>query len=158
MEITQELMDAVDKSAFSEDLKQDFYVWVLEAEDGSIDLDQKPGRLRATVNRYIWHMASNEKWKEENRLRLLQENEQTVRDLYTQNDEYAEDPADIVGLDQSMKEFLGTLSDTYRRTFEKLYLEGYTPEDLAFEEGVARNAIDQRVHNIKQLVKEKFNV
>lgn len=150
MEITQELMDAVESTAFSEDQKQDFYVWVLEQDEGTLDLTQTPGRLKATVNKYMWNRAQNQKWVDDNRKRLIEDNEQLIRDIYCQHEEYAEDPSYIMEAEEELEGFLYGLSDTNRRTFERLYLDGLTPQELADEEGVDRNTINQRVHNIKQ--------
>lgn len=139
---------------FSEDEKQDF---LLQCVEEGLDFEGTPREIRRQVNTRMWNLARNQRWIDNNRERLLRENEQEIRDLYTQHEEYAEDPCELYEHEQQVEEFLASLSDTNRRTFEKLYLEGYTPEDLAFEEGCARNAVDQRVHNIKKLVKEKFN-
>ena len=154
MELTKEIIEVVESFELDEDAKQDAYVKLLESELPEFTTDAHRDNY---IRQLVFWTRKNEQAKQSNRQRILEENEETIRDIYCQNAEYDDDPADLVELEQELEEFLDTLSDTHRRTFEKLYLEGYTPEDLAFEEGVARNAIDQRVHNIKKLVQEKFN-
>jgi DNA-directed RNA polymerase specialized sigma24 family protein len=156
MRITQEIMDVVESFELNEDAKQDAYVKLLES-------DQREFANNAHRDNYIRQLVfwtrNNESAKEDNRARLLEENQDLIRDLYNSGtDEFAEDPAAVIEAEERMDNFLEILSDTYRRTFTRLYLDGLTPQDLADEEGVARNAIDQRVHNIKLLVKENFNV
>lgn len=150
MLITREITDAVEATSFSEDQKQEFYVWLLEQDEELIDPDQSRSSLRRTINQYMWNRAQNERWVENNRKRLLAEKEDEIRDMLTQRQKYAEDPMLLRINEEGVEEFLLNLSDTNRRTFDRLYLDGLTPEELASEEGVDRNAIDQRVHNIKK--------
>jgi RNA polymerase sigma factor (sigma-70 family) len=155
MEITQEIMDVVESFELNEDAKQDAYVKLLESEEKEFTSTTHRDNY---IRQLVFWTRSNEAAKEKNRARLLEDNQDLIRALYNSgNDEYAEDPVDIVEAEERMDAFLEILSDTYRRTFTRLYLDGLTPQEVADEEGVARNAIDQRVHNIKLLVKENFN-
>lgn len=155
MEITQEVMDVIEGFELDEDAKQDAYIKILEADDFP-DFTSKTHRDNY-IRQLVFWTRKNEYNKEANRRRIIDENEREIRDLYAQYEEFAEDPSNILQHEQELNTFLEDLSDTHRRTFERLYLDGLTPAELAAEEGVARNAIDQRVHNIKKIVKEKFN-
>jgi RNA polymerase sigma factor (sigma-70 family) len=153
MELTQDIIDVVEKFELNEDAKQDAYVKLLESE--LPDFETKTHRDNYIKQLVFW-TRKNEESKLANRQRLIEENEREIRDIYSQHEKYAESPDNLIQHAQALDEFLEDMSDTNRRTFERLYLDGLTPDELADEEGVARNAIDQRVHNIKKLVKEKF--
>lgn len=155
MELTKEIIEVVEKFELDEDAKQDAYVKLLEADE--LPEFSSKAHHDNYIRQLVFWTKKNEESKHQNRARIVEENADEIRDLFCQNEEYAEDPSVLLEYEQTIEEFLSSLSDTNRRTFEKLYLEGYTPEDLAIEEEVDRNAIDQRVHNIKKLVKEKFN-
>lgn len=139
---------------FTEDEKQDFLLHCIEE---NLDFEGTPSEVRKQINTRMWNIARNERWKDDNRERLTRENEQEIRDIYSQHEEYSEDPSNLIEHEQELEGFLNSMSDMNRRTFERLYLDGLSPAELADEEGVERNAIDQRVHNIKKLVQEKFN-
>lgn len=155
MELTQDIIEVVEKATPDEDIRQDFYAQWLSLED-TPDMNDK-NHLHNYIRQTLWWRRQNQINTEQNHARLIAENEQTIRDLYTDNTEYADDPSDLIEHEQQVQQFVDELSDTNRRTFTSLNLDGLTPEEHAEEEGVARNAIDQRVHNIKKLVKEKFN-
>jgi len=156
MEITREIMDVVEGFELDEDAKQDAYVKLLES---AVDFKFSDTAHRDNyIRQLVYWTRTNSSSKENNRKRIEEENAGALRDTYNSDkDEFSADPAEVIAAAERMDGFLEMLSDTHRRTFEKLYLDGLTPQEVADEEGVARNAIDQRVHNIKLIAKEKFN-
>lgn len=72
-------------------------------------------------------------------------------------DDAAADPMEILMAEEEFADRIEGLSDTLKRVLQRIYLDGLTPEELAEEEGVARNAIDQRVHNLKKALKGEVN-
>jgi DNA-directed RNA polymerase specialized sigma24 family protein len=147
--ITEQVITIVEDSKWPEDEKQDFYVYILE---NKLKLEGTDREVRRQVNRYMAFRKQNQNWTENNRKRLLEENEQLVRDIYTNYDDYADGPDKVIEAEEVLDEFMNNLSDVNRHTFQRIFLDGLMPEELAEEEGVARNAIDQRVHNIKKQI------
>lgn len=151
--ISQQVIDAVEETSYTEDQKQAFYLYLLEND---VELSEK-NNVKKLVSTWMWNRAKNERWIENNRERLRRENEDAIRDTFHQNEKYAADPAELYESEEYGVVVIDQLSDVQRNTFQKIFLDGYTPDELAAEEGVARNAIDQRVHTIKKLAQEKLN-
>ena len=147
--ISQQVMDIVYGTKWDEDIQQDFFLFLLEND---IELTGTDREVRKQVNKYMANRMHNGNWVEDNRARLVDANKERIRSIYAQNAQYAEDPADILEQEENVKDMLAGLSDTNKRTLKKLYLDGLSPDELADEEGAARNAIDQRVHNIKKQI------
>lgn len=149
--ISDEVIKAVDKTKWDEDEKQDFYVFLLEQ---GIELEGTTTDILKQVNKYMAFRKRNANFKELNRRRIHSDNIDLLRDLYTEGlRQMSEDPAYRLEFNDNAGTILDNMSDLNRRTLERLFLDGLTPEELAAEEGVDRNAIDQRVHNIKRQFK-----
>lgn len=149
--ISEQVIAAVDKTKWDEDEKQDFYVFLLEQ---GIELEGTTTEILKQINKYMAFRKRNANFKESNRRRIHSENIDLLRDLYTEGlHQMAEDPAYRLEFGDNAAEILDNMSELNRRTLRALFLDGLTPEELAAEEGVERNAIDQRVHNIKRQFK-----
>ena len=152
MELTQEIIDIAESRKWDEDIRQEVYLVLLESEDLVPPKDKD--HLKNFLNKVYHLVLKNMKFKNDNRARLLIENEDTIRaNLHREIDGFAADPCDIHAAVEGMQGRLEDLSYLNRQTLQRLYLDGLTPDELAAEEGVERNAIDQRVHNIKKILK-----
>lgn len=143
-ELTKEIIDFVQrqvKYGWDEDIAQDLYIEIMEHPDESIGTGW-------VYQKYQW-MWRDRARKEKRRLEILDEIGEQAANMRGP-DEYADDPMDLLEFEEEVRDRLRGMSDTLLRTAEYIYLEGLTPDEAAAKEGIARNAIDQRVHNIKK--------
>ena len=63
--------------------------------------------------------------------------------------------SDELTLERGLRDILKTLDDTNKTIVSKLEL-GYTCEEIAHEMGVSRQAIHQRVQNIRKIIDKKW--
>jgi DNA-directed RNA polymerase specialized sigma24 family protein len=146
-EVTKEMRkfgeNMVRRRRWDEDYLQDLYVEILERKE--------PVTLAWFIMRYPL-LVLDSKRKEFNRQEILKEMTDKAAGMLG-DDEYYEDPADLLEHEQEVFNKLRDMTTTQLRTLGYLYLDGLTPEETAAKEGVERNAIDQRVHNIKRQLK-----
>lgn len=146
MDITPHMIKYCEKHFKDDDLRQDLYVKLLEMDEPD-EWDDN------WLTRMYTNLRIDQRRKEMRRREILTEFRDLVASSTTGHTGVAPDPADVLEHEEEMNQRLEELSDMQLNTLNELYFEGLTPEELAEKEGVARNAIDQRVHNIKKALK-----
>jgi len=144
MEITREMISFIEKQSWEEDLKQTVYLKILEATPVPVHHGWIVSLYR---NAWLDDMRKSTRQKE-----ILEENVGAVAENLGMRDTTS-DPYDVLEAAEELHSRAESLSPLYAYTMVRLFFDGLTPEELAAEEGVDRNAIDQRVHNIKKALK-----
>lgn len=148
--ITEQIIAIVTRMKGDEDIKQDLYVKILERENELVFIDDNHARNFLSLMYYhLWH---NKKWVEDNRARLREENEDTIRALYTNNQETIHNPLNVLMSQQEIVGKLKHLSPLLRQTLEKLSIMGHSAERIAKEEGTSPNVVYQRIHQARKLL------
>ena len=142
MKITTTIRERVEKIVRDEDWRQDIYLKLLEMPEPT----EAPSHGQLTIM-YRNLLIDSDRVRRR-REEILEENNSDVACALGFGTQ-ADDPAEVLQLKEKIVERLLSLSELQKRTLERLFLDGLTPEELAAEEGVERNAIDQRVHTIK---------
>jgi len=150
VQVTQEVLDIVEKANVLEDVKQDFYIKWMEMEP--LDFPT-PGQLRAYVFLTMRHMAGNHLHKERNRKRLESDHyEDIVRGLGLNYS--PDDPAHLEEARGLILTKLDSLSPLLRMTLEMYYLDGRTPREIAEAfEGDTEEAVRKRITRARNITK-----
>lgn len=146
MQITRRVRKLVESNKnWDEDLKQDLYVQLLEAEEDP-DLITK-----GNINQRYYHLAHNRRWVDNNRQRLIDDNIHAIRQGLGMK-AVASPLDDELSTIEEVKERFSTLSPLLERTLVRVVLEGASPEEVAEEEEVSANTIYQRVWQAKKQI------
>ena len=146
-QISSEVTSVVEKTSYSDDEKQDFYVTWLEMPEPHLRAEQMPHYIKATMA----NMARNKHWINRNRKRLLDANKDKVRrELGLEGT--SDNPQDIAMSDEGAEEKLKLLTDLQLGTLMKVCVIGMTYAELAEWEGTTENVIYQRIHQAKKLL------
>lgn len=153
MKITTQITEVVE-NRFAGDFKQDLYIKILElvGETPTFETNED-------INKWLSSLASNQyrndTFQDGNRLRLMEENEDTIRNLYGYND-VADDPLDILladGLEDSILKGLSELeTDIYSRV-----QNGLSYEAIGEEFGMTYKAVQVTMSRIKGKFHAKEN-
>lgn len=146
MQLTQEVIDYIEKRPWDEDYKQDVYVRLLEYETPIKD----PFAFIETTYKNV---VTDEYRHAAVRKELEQEMSERLKELVGQDD--SSDPREYLEAETILKT-AGKLSDVLARTLDHI-LEGWTPAEMAVEDGVEVNVIYQRIWQLKQWLKGAVN-
>lgn len=146
-EATQEVIDIVEAINVDEDIKQDFYVrWLASPEPNGI-FDTRE-HLENFINNALSWMLKNSTRDEDNRRRLLLDNEDTVR-AWADNGQ-SPDPLDVMLAEELRDELIGNLSDIERDIYSRILGEGQTYKEVANDLDMSVHAVEQHVYRIKK--------
>ena len=147
-ELTQEVIDLVSRINLDDDIKQDFYVKWLEAEERTFS----EGDLKKFIGAVLFNILRNNWDQHKNRERLLTENEATIRSIFGY-DASGDDPLDVLMAMELANEILGGLSDLEQEIYIEALFEGSSYTDLAEKFNMTEEAVRKHVSRIKG----KFN-
>lgn len=146
MKLTTDLLDYCEGSLkWDEDLRQEVYVKILEAPDGTVI--NKGWLVRVYEN-----LRTDKHRQDNNQLRLREENyDAIVQNLALTSP--GDDPVDILTASEEIQERLDGLSPLLKTTLEAVVIEGMTPEDVAEEMDTTPNVIYKRIHDARHTLK-----
>ena len=149
MEITQKVMDVVEaQKGWSDDIRQDLYVRMLEGEDIEF-LDDN--HLLRTVNAYYANMLKSGVRRDIRRKELMDEFADTII-LNTAPDQ-GDDPLDILSAEEEVGDRIDSLSPLLYDTLVAVAVDGLTAEQIAEADEVSPNTVYQRLWEAKKIVK-----
>lgn len=146
MELTPEVIKYVEKLRMDDDMKQELYLHLLEYE---VEVETGFPKYVYEVHK---NLRNNTRWKEGNRRRLEQENEDIIRDTFYA-DNQAADPAEILEMEEDMQTRLGGLSDLLQERMEQHYVDGLTINEMAELSGDSPDAIYKQLQRGRDILK-----
>ena len=147
-ELTQEVIDMAESQPWEEDLRQDFYVKWLESEKHD---DEDIKNLRAYINTIYHNLRGSHIGVERRRRELEDENiEAITRELGLADN--ADDPMEVLIAEEHVAQTLKEMSPLIREAFDRVVIDGESPEDIAAQEWVDPNTIYQRVWKAKKIL------
>lgn len=152
--LTNEQLQVIIDLNLDDDLRQDLVLAWLESEEPPYKFTSVH-HIRAFVAGYYRNLKRARYQKEYNRLRLLLENEEDVRDMCMSAD--GEDPMDILIAEEEMRERYEGLSPLLKTTLDATVHEGMIPEEIAEAHGVSADVIYKRIERIKLSLKGNNN-
>jgi DNA-directed RNA polymerase specialized sigma24 family protein len=150
MQLTDTIIEYIE-GRLAEEFKQDIYIKILEME-GELPEFESPTDMGKWMTRLVQNHYGNVKFMEDNRARLMEENDDLIRSLYGYNEENC-DPLDELLALEEMEERINSLSPLLRDTFEAYYVEGRTPEEIAELTGDGIEAVRKRITRARDKVK-----
>jgi len=151
-ELTDFIIEVVEKSRFPEDMKQDFYVAWLESEE-ELTFENK-AHTASYIRGFINNLTNNNKKVEKNRVRLIMENaDQIAADLHVRQD-FGIDPAEVVEFEQEILIKIDSLSAALRNSFIQYYVEGRSPEEIAETNNENVEAVRKRITRARNQLQE----
>jgi len=146
MYVTTQIMNAVE-DRFEGDFKQDLYIKIMELEDDkAFETDEDLQKWLSTLAK---NQYGNDTWVEQNRQRLMEENDSTIRDTYGYNDTAA-DPLDIILAEELEDTMLASLSDLEMDIYARVLGNGVPYKDVAKELDMSEEAVRKHVSRIKR--------
>lgn len=107
MEITTTIHEYIDSLVPAGDFQQDLFVHLLEIDAPEFETKDD---CEKWINIVIKNLKGNTLHKEYNRAKLMEENEDFIRDIYGYNNQ-AEDPMEILQAEELETELLGSLTE-----------------------------------------------
>lgn len=145
MNITTIITEAIE-SRFTGDFKQDLYIRILDlSEETTFESTEDLGKWlsKLAINQY-----GNDRWKESNRTRLMEENDTEIRNLYGYNDT-VDDPLDIILANEFEDKVLKSLSSLEKDIYG-LYQQGESYLMISEALKMSQVAIRKHVSRIKR--------
>jgi len=151
-EVTQQLIDVVEKCKWPEDTKQDFYVMWLELPEEEAPDFENSRAMRSYANHYMYNIRRNETAKTSRQASLRTENAEAImRGMAL--DGQGEDPAEILEGEQHILKQYNDMSPLLQETLIQYYVEGRTPEDIAGENWEEPGAVRKRITRARNQLK-----
>ena len=154
MNITEQVLDYIE-SEFTGDLRQDLYVKILELP-GDIPTFEAPLDLEKWVSKIAGNLYKNDRWTENNRARILENNEEDIRDVYDYNST-ADDPLDIVLADELRGQIMAGLSDLECDIFQRIMGRNENYKEVATALSMTEEAVRKHMSRIKRKFNGKAN-
>jgi len=150
-ELTPEIIAVVEELNWDADLKQDFYVQMLEGK-GPQNGFGSDAHIRSFANAFYANLRKNKVKVEKRRREIETESVDYITSALGLVDEGC-DPMDQMIAEEEITSKLKELSPLLRATLERVVIGGERPEDLAVEEGTSANVIYQRVHKAREILR-----
>lgn len=142
-------------SEFSGDLLQDLTLKLLELPGDAPEFETQLD-LEKWVAKIAGNLYKNDKWKEDNRARILEANEEDIRDVYDYNSSAA-DPLDMIVAEELENELLGNLSDLEKEIYTLVLGQGVPYKAVALKLHMSEAAVRKHVSRIKAKFNGKTN-
>jgi len=144
MRITEEVTVYCEGQPWDDDLRQEVYLKVLEADEFAVI-------SKAWLSRVYTNLKKNHVRDETRRRELREEKHDIIIDMLGTRD-VAADPAECLEMEEEAERKYKDLSPLLRQTM--LHLLYQTAEEIAQQEGTSVNVIYQRIHQAKRLLQD----
>jgi DNA-directed RNA polymerase specialized sigma24 family protein len=141
MELTQDMIDYCESQPWDDDLRQEVYIKVLEADEADVN--------HPWLSRLYTNALADQHQVSMRRNELMEGHIDEVRRALGIEDLSADVVEELSAVEEIIWK-LKDLSPLLRATLYKMLIEGKNPDEVANDERTTPNVIYKRLHTIKQ--------